>query len=74
MAHSLHALKNSESSVNHLDERIFEKYSSHVFFFFFLKLNGQRGFSFLSDYDTKFEKGDESKKDIKRIKLQMNEL
>ena len=43
-------------------------------FFFFLKLNGQRGFSFLSDYDTKFEKGDESKKDIKRIKLQMNEL
>ena len=73
MAHSLHALKNSESSVNHLDERIFEKCSSHVFFFF-LKLNGQRGFSFLSDYDTKFEKGDESKKDIKRIKLQMNEL
>ena len=43
-------------------------------FFFFLKLNGQRGFSFLSDYDTKLEKGDESKKDIKRIKLQMNEL
>ena len=72
MAHSLHALKNSESSVNHLDERIFEKCSSH--FFFFLKLNGQRGFSFLSDYDTKFEKEDESKKDIKRIKLQMNEL
>ena len=73
MAHSLHALKKSESSVNHLDERIFEKCSSYVVFFF-LKLNGQRGFSFLSDYDTKLEKEDESKKDIKRIKLQMNEL
>ena len=42
--------------------------------FFFFKLNGQRGFSFISDYDTKLEKEDESKKDIKRIKLQMNEL
>ena len=72
MAHSLHALKKSESSVNHLDERIFEKCSSHVFFF--KSWNGQRGFSFLSDYDTKLEKEDESKKDIKRIKLQMNEL
>ena len=53
---SLHALKKSESSVNHLDERIFEKYRSHAL------LHGQRGFSFLSDYDTKSEKEDESKK------------
>ena len=30
--------------------------------FFFRKLHGQRGFSFLSDYDNKSEKEDESKK------------
>ena len=48
--------------------------NARLTFFFFLKLNGQRGFSFLSDYDSKLEKEDESKKDIKRIKLKMNEL
>ena len=53
---SSHPFKKSESSVNHLDERIFEKYKSHAL------LHGQRGFSFLSDYDTKSEKEDESKK------------
>ena len=57
---SLHALKKSESSVNHLDERVFEKYRSHAIFF--RKLRGQREFSFLSDYGNKSEEEDESKK------------
>ena len=42
---SLHALKKSESSVNHLDERIFEKCSSH--FIFFLKAAWPTWVSFL---------------------------
>ena len=58
---SLHDLKKSESSVNHFDERIFEKCSSHGFFF--RKQLGQRVF-FPSDYDTKSEKEDESKKKL----------
>ena len=62
----------AESRVNHLDERIFEKYRSHTIFF--RKLHGQRGFSFLSDYDTKSEKEEESKKNIWLIILQMIEV
>ena len=66
MAHlqprSLHALKKSESSVNHLDERIFEKCSSH-FIFFFESCMANVGF-FPFDYDTKSEKEDENKKNI----------
>ena len=49
MAHlqprSLHDLKKSESSVNHLDEKIFEKCSSH--FIFFLKAARPTWVSFL---------------------------
>ena len=56
---TLHALKKSLGSVNYLDERIFEKYSSHVIFF---KAAWLAWVSFLSDYYTKSEKEDERKK------------
>ena len=46
--------------IEYVKERIFEKYRSHAIFF--RKLHDQRGFSFLSDYGTKSEKDDESKK------------
>ena len=49
---SLHDPKKSESSVNHFEERILEKCSSHGIFF--RKLLGQRVF-FPSDYDIKSE-------------------
>ena len=62
---SLHDLKKSESSVNHLEERILEKYSSHGIFF--RKLLGQRVF-FPSDYDIKSEKEDETEKILARQK------
>ena len=62
---SLHDLKKSESSVNHFEERILEKCSSHGIFF--LKLLGQRVF-FPSDYDIKSEKEDETEKILARQK------
>ena len=65
---SLHALKKSETSVNHLDERIFEKMlQPHQFFW---KLLASVGF-FPFDYNTKSEKEDESKRKFWWIKLQM---
>ena len=70
--HSLHPLKKSERSVNHLDERIFEQCSSLVIFF--ESCMASVGF-FPFDYDTKSEKEDENKKkNISWVKLQMIEL
>ena len=62
---SLHDFKKSESSVNHFEERILEKCSSHGIFF--RKLLGQRVF-FSSDYDIKSEKEDETEKILARQK------
>ena len=56
---SLHDLKKGESSVNHLDGRIFEKMLKPRHFL--RKLHGQRVF-FPSDYDIKSQKEDESEK------------
>ena len=70
--HSLHPVKKSERSVNHLDERIFEQCSSLVIFF--ESCMASVGF-FPFDYDTKSEKEDENKKKyISWVKLQMIEL
>ena len=67
----LHDLKKSESSVNHLDGRIFEKCSSHVIIFESCMVSV---FSFLLITISNHKKRTRVKKNIWWIKLQMIEL